>query len=565
MRTDVEAPGPRSPTPTGLRAEALLPVGAKKAPGQRPSPHCEGKTQIGAAPALPPPPAGPAGSCPISTALHRAAGPPCGTGPFDVAVAGKSCAPPLQRERGERATSARPPGARAAQPGRSVSGSVATSTSARRPVPHLPARGSELSPWSARAPGSSTGRSSSRCGSTWRPVLHQRRFRLANQRGCGPKPQPADDAARQVPGARRRGPPGPSGRGDCAHPGAPSSVDGGTVLDKKKRRPARRPKRKESTSQSAVFRHGHFPHGRRAAPFLYGPVHKPRRPSVLHREATRTGRRDLRVELHPPFRPGCALLIRSVRPGRPTAALDPCSARRRARQSASQTPRFESPRPTAPRVPRRGPRRPARRTRVALRARRVGALSRTATTRARSPGAAPWADTIELGNPTRGATGKVRRLRRPSGIRYLEPWCPPGFPARCHSTALRLAPHRRPERGLTENRRLPGALLDTIAPHATVFALRGATSVERNDAAAIPRRDHRAEIASESGQRTKLLPGAPSMSCISTVTATLDAEFPAVAAARPSAFLEARGRALCAAADDPRALAGLVGGVIPRA
>jgi chorismate mutase len=60
-----------------------------------------------------------------------------------------------------------------------------------------------------------------------------------------------------------------------------------------------------------------------------------------------------------------------------------------------------------------------------------------------------------------------------------------------------------------------------------LFALRGATSVERNDAASIV--DATSELMLEIMQRNDLRPDAV-VSCIFTATSDLDAEFPAVAA-----------------------------------
>jgi len=60
-----------------------------------------------------------------------------------------------------------------------------------------------------------------------------------------------------------------------------------------------------------------------------------------------------------------------------------------------------------------------------------------------------------------------------------------------------------------------------------LFALRGATSVERNDAQQIL--DATRELMEAIGERNELDP-AHVVSCIFTVTEDLDAEFPAVAA-----------------------------------
>jgi chorismate mutase len=60
-----------------------------------------------------------------------------------------------------------------------------------------------------------------------------------------------------------------------------------------------------------------------------------------------------------------------------------------------------------------------------------------------------------------------------------------------------------------------------------LFALRGATSVERNDAAAIL--DATSELLLEIMERNELRPEGV-VSCIFTATSDLDAEFPAVAA-----------------------------------
>jgi chorismate mutase len=62
-----------------------------------------------------------------------------------------------------------------------------------------------------------------------------------------------------------------------------------------------------------------------------------------------------------------------------------------------------------------------------------------------------------------------------------------------------------------------------------LFALRGATTVERNDADAIL--DATDELMRELMGRNTLEPGAI-VSCIFTMTGDLDAEFPAVAARR---------------------------------
>jgi len=62
---------------------------------------------------------------------------------------------------------------------------------------------------------------------------------------------------------------------------------------------------------------------------------------------------------------------------------------------------------------------------------------------------------------------------------------------------------------------------------ARLFALRGATSVARNDAAAILEATE--ELMTELRTRNSLVPG-DVVSCIFTATNDLDAEFPAVAA-----------------------------------
>jgi chorismate mutase len=62
-----------------------------------------------------------------------------------------------------------------------------------------------------------------------------------------------------------------------------------------------------------------------------------------------------------------------------------------------------------------------------------------------------------------------------------------------------------------------------------LFALRGATSVARNDAAAILEATE--ELMTELRSRNSLVPG-DVVSCIFTATNDLDAEFPAVAARR---------------------------------
>ena len=89
-----------------------------------------------------------------------------------------------------------------------------------------------------------------------------------------------------------------------------------------------------------------------------------------------------------------------------------------------------------------------------------------------------------------------------------------------------------------------------------LFALRGAISVEHNDASDDPRRDD--ELMREIMQRNELAPE-DVVSCIFTATDDLDAEFPAVAARdlglrRGAAAVRARDcRARRDAAGDPRA------------